>query len=200
MSRRIEITVWVALAGVALSLGCASQPAGPERVQAVCPVGTTTAQAINAAHDVLAGMHFPIEKLDADQGILRTRPLRAGQFFEFWQDDNVGAFNTAEANVQSIRRIVEIRVKPQAEDASSSQSTASGLSIECDVQVQRLALPGNEAASMSQAYRIHTRSQPNVQILDVTPQQRKGMAWIDLGPDPQLAAEIVTRIERKLGH
>jgi hypothetical protein len=47
---------------------------------------------------------------------------------------------------------------------------------------------------------MHTRSQPTRQVFDVTPQQQAGMAWIDLGSDPALAAEIVKRIGRKLGH
>ncbi len=199
--------VWLVILGSMLaSLGCASREAVPSPSQMLCPMGATTAQVVNAAHDVLARMHFPIEKLDVEQGIVRTRPLRAGQFFEFWQRDNMGTYNTIEANVQSIRRTVELRVKaeaadrrPEAGNASSLQPTASGLlCIECDVHVQRLALPGNEVAGVSQAYQIHTRSEPTLQVFDVTPQQRQGMAWIDLGGDPGLAAEILRRIEQRL--
>jgi len=205
MDRRIEVIRWVALVGVAISLGCASSRPRPEPAQVVCPEAVTREQIAQAAYDVLAGMHFPIEKLDVEQGIVRTRPLRAAQFFEFWRSDNVGAFNTAEANVQSIRRTVELRVteqapgqKPKAENASSLQPPASGLCVECNVQVQRLALPGNEVAGVSQAYLIHTRSQSTLQTFDVTPQQQAQMAWIDLGADPELAAEILKRIEKRL--
>ncbi len=88
--------------------------------------------------------------------------------------------------------------KPEAPDATSILPIAPGLCIECTVQVQRLALPGNEVAGVSQAYMIHTRSESTLQVLDVTPQQRAQMAWIDLGPDPQLAAEILKRIEQRL--
>lgn len=200
MNGRIEIVFWVVLAGVTLSLGCASRTAAPRPTQVSCPEGVTTAEAMDAAHDVLAGMHFPIEKLDVERGVIRTRPLRAGQFFEFWRGDNVGAFNTAEANVQSIRRTVELRVNRRAVDHRPQPTGASGLSIDCDVQVQRLALPGNEVAGVSQAYLVHTRSQSTLQVFDVTPGQQAGMAWIDLGPDPQLAAEIIRRIEQKLNH
>jgi hypothetical protein len=187
-----EIVAWVIVGGVLSSLGCASRTAAPSGpAQALCPEGATTAQVVEAAHAVLASMHFTIEKLDAEQGVVRTWPLRAGQFFEVWRSDNVGAFNAAEANFQSIRRTVDLRVGPKAAEASD-------LHIECDVQVQRLALPANEIAGLSQAYQIHTRSTAATQRLDVTPQQREGMAWIDLGEDPQLAALILRRIERRL--
>jgi hypothetical protein len=200
MNERIRRSVWIALVAVALSGGCASPTAAPGPAQVFCPEGVATTQAMEAAHAVLAGMHFPIEKLDVEQGVIKTRPLRAAQFFEFWRSDNVGAFNTVEANVQSIRRTVELRVRRRAVDHKPQAAGAPRLSIECDVQVQRLALPGNEIAGISQAYQIHTRSEATLQVLNVTPQQRAGMAWINLGPDPQLAAEILRRIERKLEH
>lgn len=193
MNRRIEILWWVALAGALLSLGCAAPNTTAEPAHVVYPEGVTTAAVIDAAHDVLADMHFAIEKLDAEHGVIKTRPLRAGQFFELWQCDNAGGYNIAEANVQSIRRIVELRIESEATDAS-------GPHIECNAVVQRLALPSNEVAGVSQAYLMHTRSQSTLQVFEVTPQQRAQMAWIDLGQDPQLAAEIVKRIGRKLQH
>lgn len=198
MSRRIEVVRWVALVGVALSLGCASRPSEPGPAQTLRLESVAKEQAVRAAHDILSKMHFPIEKLDVEQGIVRTRPLRGAQFFEFWRSDNVGAFNTAEANVQSIRRIVEVRVKALERGSVEATPEATAYGLECTVQTQRLALPGNPVAGVSQAYLIHTRSDSTLQTLDVTPQQQSQMAWIDLGDDPKLAAEIVRRIERRL--
>lgn len=198
MSRRIEVVRWVALVGVAFSLGCASRPPEPGPARTLRLESVAKEQAVWAAHDILSKMHFPIEKLDVEQGIVRTRPLRGAQFFEFWRSDNVGAFNTAEANVQSIRRIVEVRVKALERGSVEAATESSGYRLECTVQTQRLALPGNPVAGVSQAYLIHTRSDSTLQTLDVTPQQQSQMAWIDLGDDPRLAAEIVKRIEKAL--
>jgi len=200
MNRRIEAMRWIALAGTALSLGCAAPHPTPGPTRAICPEGISAAAVINAAHDVLADLHFTIEKLDAGHGVIKTRPLRAGQFFELWQWDNVGGYNAAEANVQSIRRTVELRVTTETVDGKSETGDADNLRIECDVKVQRLALPGNEVAGVSQAYLMHTRSQAGLQVFEVTQQQREGMAWIDLGQDADLAAEILKRIVRKLRH
>jgi hypothetical protein len=198
MSGRIEVIRWVALVGAVLSLGCASPEPAPQPAQTLCPETVTREQAVQVVHGVLTEMHFPIEKLDVEQGVVRTRPLRAAQFFEFWRSDNVGAFNTAEANVQSIRRIVEVRVEALERASVEAATDSHAHRLECTVQVQRLALPGNEIAGVSQAYLIHTRSESTLQVLDVTPGQRAQMAWIDLGPDPELAAEILKRVEQKL--
>ncbi len=196
---------YVFVSGILLAAGCANQNTASAPAQMLCRDGTTTAAVMEAADDVLSRMHFSIEKLDPEHGVIRTRPLRAGQIFEFWRSENVGPFNSAEANLQTIRRSVELRVKKQAADrgpeaggASRLQPAAAGLCIECDVSVQRLSLPGNEIASVSQAYRIHSRSEPTVQRLAVTPEQEQGMAWVDLGRDPQLAAEILQRVAQRL--
>ena len=69
-----------------------------------------------AAERVLTRMHFAIEKLDAEQGVVKTRPLRGAQFFEFWRSDNVSSYDCEEANLQSVRRTVELRVKKEAVD------------------------------------------------------------------------------------
>jgi hypothetical protein len=66
------------------------------------------------------------------------------------------------------------------------------------VRVERLSLPENAIASTSQGYRIHSQSSPLLQTFELTGRQQAGMAWIDLGDDPALAAEILRRIERKL--
>ncbi len=198
MSRRTEIIRWVVLIGATFSLGCASPRPEPKPAKTLRLESVAKEQAVWAAHDILSQMHFPIEKLDVEQGIVRTRPLRGAQFFEFWRSDNVGAFNTAEANVQSIRRIVEVRVKALERGSVEATPEATAYGLECTVQTQRLALPGNPVAGVSQAYQIHTRSDSTLQTLDVTPQQQSQMAWIDLGDDPKLAAEIVRRIERRL--
>jgi len=199
MNRRIEILWWGALAGILSAPGCTAPDRNAGHRHEVCPEGVTTAAVIDAAHNVLADMHFTIEKLDAEHGVIKTRPLRAGQFFEFWQRENVGGYNIAESNVQSIRRTVELRVTKDAKDTSSLQPPASGLHIECNVLVQRLTLPPNEVAGVSQAYLMHTRSEAGLQVFEVTEQQREQMAWLDLGSDPALADKIVQRIERKLG-
>jgi hypothetical protein len=167
--------------------GCA-KPNRNETVEPICPTGIDKQQAMLIAEDVLSKLHFSIDKSDANLGVIKTRPLTAAQFFEFWRKDNVGAFNFDEANLHSIRRIAEININQQD----------THLCISCKVNTQRLYLPEQEAASRSQLYEIFSKSTQTKQKLILNPKQKEGMAWVDLGNDPKLAAVILKQIESKI--
>jgi len=156
-------------------------------------------QAMEVAEDILVKMHFTIEKADADpatlgintrrwRGFIRTRPLPGAQFFEFWRSDNVGAGNWLESNLHSIRRVVELNMSEQDE----------GLCINCDVQKYRLSLPERRVSSSARAYDMFSKSSPALQRIELNPEQKESMAWIDLGKDTQLTAEILKRISSML--
>lgn len=180
----------VALTATAIApMGCHGYRQVEQAAEPLRLTDAAYADVVQAAEATLGGMRFAIEKLDAEQGIIRTEPLRGAQFFEFWRSDNASLLSAAEANLHTIRRTVEVRIR---------EETDRGVCVDCDVWVQRLSLPENEVASISQAYRIHSRSTAAFQTLELDPQQRLAMAWIDLGNDPRLAAEILERIERRL--
>ena len=141
-------------------------------------------QTMKAAEDVLTQMHFSIEKFDYDNGYIRTRPLSGAQFFEFWRSDNVGTENWIQANIHSIRRTVELYINQNDEN----------LNTNCDVQIQRLSLPSREIPGSAQAYQLFSRSSIFMQTLQLHPEQQRDMAWIDLGKDTELEAEILKRI------
>ena len=154
--------------------------AGTQRYEAleqICLPDTPKAEAMQIAEDVLGKMHFTIDKADADQGLIRTRPLPGPQFFEFWRSDH-----SAEANLHSIRRIVELNISQQAEK----------LCIGCDVKVQRLSLPELRGTGRE------VRGTGSMQNLNLSPKQKKDMAWLDLGKDTRLETEILKRIEKRI--
>lgn len=189
--RRLPITCEVVVvAALALSAGCG----GPRQVRSSGgPLhlnGVSRKDALWAAERTLSDMHFVIEKLDVQQGIVRTEPLRGAQVFELWRSDNVGLYDTAEANLNTIRRSVELRFSDEQ----------GSMRVDCNVPVQQLSLPENEVASVSQAYQMHSASTNTIQRLQLSPQQKQGMAWIDLGQDQALAARILKRIEARLQH
>jgi hypothetical protein len=157
-------------------------------VKPICVDNIDKIQAMETVEDVLAKMHFTIEKADTKSGYIRTRPLAGAQFFEFWRSDNVGADNWLESNLHSIRRVVELNMSEQDE----------GLCINCDVQKYRLSLPEHHVSSSARAYEMFSESSPALQNLRLNPEQKAGMAWIDLGKDRQLAAEILKRISSML--
>ncbi|MFZ2148866.1 MAG: hypothetical protein WAV28_16755 [Sedimentisphaerales bacterium] len=178
--------------------GCAEQQQNGT-VKPICVENIDKLQAMEMAEDILAKMHFTIEKADADpatlgintrrwRGFIRTRPLAGAQFFEFWRSDNVGASNWLESNLHSIRRVVELNMSEQDKE----------LCINCNVQIYRLSLPEHHVSSSARAYEMFSESDPALQNLKLLPEQKAGMAWIDLGKDRQLAAEILKRISSML--
>jgi hypothetical protein len=169
---------------IALVGGCAGQRPSMTEAESARLAHVTTAGAVEAALDVLTRMHFEIEKADAAHGVVRTRPLRSAQVFEFWRQDTPTASDVLEADIQTMRKIVEIDFKP----------TDNQLAVNCRVRVQRLSLPEAGTASVSHAYQMHSRSTSTEQSLQLSARQQRQMAWIDLPDDSVLARRIVERI------
>ena len=140
------------------------------------------------AEDVLVKMHFTIDKANEENGFIKTKPLTGAQFFEFWRSDNVGADNWLLSNLHSIRRLVELNINEQDKD----------LSINCDVQIYRLSLPERNIRSSAHAYDLFSASGPALQNIQITPEQKADMVWIDMGKDRQLEAEILKQIEKQI--
>jgi len=175
--------------------GCAQQTSAPLRVKVQGSAlyverdqGIGTAVLMEVAEDVLANMYFTIDKTDADSGLIRTMPLPGAQFFEFWRSDNVGVDNTLAANLHTIRRAVTLDISQQGKE----------LRIGCNVQAQRLSLPERQVSSSARVYGMFSLSSPSLQRLKLNPAQKKEMAWIDLGRDSRLEAEILKRIETRI--
>jgi hypothetical protein len=188
--RRMMIcrSIW-AMGAIWLLAGCAErQPPTTAGEPIVLPSGTTPA-AVDAAEDVLVRMDFDIEKADAVNGVVRTRPLRSAQVFEFWRQDNLQLRDAAEANLQTLRKWVEITLR----------RSDGSLAIDCRVRVQRLSLPGSRTASVSQAYQMHSRSTPTLQSLRLNPGQKREMVWIDQDDDALLSKRIVEQIADRMG-
>jgi hypothetical protein len=182
-----KVLLFMVCSAFCLVTGCA-QRQHQETVEQICLTDTQKPKAMQAAEDVLARMFFTIDKSDTEQGIIRTKPLPAAQSFEFWRSDNVGSFNSTEANLHSIRRTAELDISRQG----------GQLCINCDVKVQRLSLPEHQVTSNGRSYAMFTPSKQSIQVLELHPEQKKDMAWIDLGSDKQLATDILKRIEKSV--
>jgi len=176
-----------ALVSASLFCGCAKQQA-VDAPEPLAVAGLDKAEAMTLSEDVLARMHFAIEKADPNAGIVRTAPLTGSQFFEFWRSDSVGSFNKSEANLQNVRRIVEVQV-----------DEADGVvHIDCRAEVQRLSLTEHRVSSSARAYQMHSESTQSLQRLSLSEAQARNMAWVDLGPDNELAAAVLKRIEARI--
>lgn len=189
--RSTALSILVPLIAALTLLGCASsqqqaaEEAGPRQK---CLEDIDAAQAMEAVQETLLDLHFTIEKADPETGLIRTHPLSGAQFFEFWRKDSVGSFNKKEANFHSIQRTATLQVSRKAE----------GTCIECEVNTQRLNLPEHEVSSSARAYAMFTESSASMQRLKLSDEQKAGVAWVDLGKDGRLAADILRRIEAEI--
>jgi hypothetical protein len=156
-----------------------------ETVERICVDTEAKQYVMQAAQDVLGRMQFRIDKADGGAGYIRTLPLEGGQFFEFWRGDNVGGHNFGESNLHTLRRIVELEVRPQG----------GQVCVEGEARTYRLSLPESEQLSVTQAYEVFTRDQTRLQQFRLSDEQKENMGWIELGVDEALTTEILRRIE-----
>jgi hypothetical protein len=187
MEKTFRLITYALVSVGVLAAGC-GQKQQLEPVRQICLAGVHKQETMQAAQECLSKMHFEIDKADSEQGYIRTRPLSGAQWFEFWRSDNVGAFNNAEANIQDIRRTVELNFGPMEDK----------LCINCVVTVQRLSLPERKIASSAQAYSMFTKSSGGVQQLKLSDAQKKVAAWLDFGQDESLGTEILKRLENQI--
>ena len=178
---------WVLLGIAAFLLaGCASKTEFPAPGP-LCS-GLSLDEAMQIGEDVLAGLRFPIAKYDADAALIQTGPYEGAHFFEFWRSDDASAYDRAYSNVHSVQRIAELSFDQQA----------GRLCISCKVELQRLSRPEGEITGSAKAFSLFSESEETRQTLQINPEQKEGMAWLDMGQDNKLAAKIMKRIEKKI--
>lgn len=168
-------------------LGGCSQPEQVVSSDPVC-LDFTMNQTMEAAKAALIQMHFNLEKDDPQTHYLRTRPLPGAQFFQFWRKDNADAYSAAQANMHSLRRIVEMEFSEKD----------NAVCIACRVQVQRLSFPEKPIEGRNASASAFTESQYNRQSVLVDEDQLAKMEWLDAGPDRALEQRILERVKKQL--
>ena len=166
--------------------GCAQkQQIKPEPI---CLANMDLQAAMNQTELVLLKMNFIVNKADISSGIMRTKPLPGGQFFEIWRQDNRDNYSRAMSNLHSIQRTAELNFM-QRNDL---------LCIDCNVIIERLSIPEKEIDSSARAYSLFSSSNESMQALFLNEEQEKNMSWVDIGRDNKLATVILDRIYKKL--
>lgn len=182
-----ESLILVGCASLLFFAGCAEQQQAVE----LCVPSGNEALLMQTAEGVLTELHFTIDKVDVERGLLRTRPLAGTQFFEFWQKDNVGAFNSMEANLHSIRRTVELTVN-QAPDKQSGQ-----LCVDCNVITERLSIPQRRFSDTSPITEMFSQNRLTVHELEFEENRKRAVTWLPLGNDTELGFKILARLKNR---
>jgi hypothetical protein len=110
----------------ALATGCIGQPQHPAATQPATIVNLATTQPSywmdqpptatvdsqdfqklwTSCEDVARDFLFRLDRQDYRSGILTTRPMVSGQWFEPWRRDNRRAYDVAESSIATIRRTI----------------------------------------------------------------------------------------------
>jgi len=179
-----SLNIIVICINILLSAGCGSKQ-HCETVKKLCFSKADKEQIMKTTEDVLSRMSFSIAKSDVESGYIKTRPLRGAQWFEFWRKDNVGAENSTEANLHTIRRIVELSINPENEE----------FCVNCNVKVQRLSMVDAEPKRASDEYEIFLGKSTRLKQREFDSMQK---SWIELGEDEKLSTKILRQIEQKI--
>ena len=183
MLNRVVLIVTGFLAVIVVS-GC-SEPVSYQVPEPVCFTSVNQDRLMEAGEQVLLDMHFEIEKFDVEKGVIKTYPLRGGQFFEFWRSDNVGSQNKADSNLYSILRSVDLQVTEKGTQHC----------LEITSRKRRLSIPEQELVSGSQNAGIFTGGSVNFQKIRL---ETENLEWIEMGRDYPLENRILDRIADKI--
>lgn len=164
--------------------GCTGEVAVEPGVP-VCFSADSRGAAMAVCEDVLVRMHFKIDKFDVDKGYIKTRPLRGGQFFEFWRSDSVGTENKRMSNMHSVLRTVELQV-----DESEGQ-----FCVECTTHMRRLSIEETKVTNSSLNRGIFSGSRTFQKLHP----KSENLEWIAMGSDEKLEQRILGRILYKGG-
>ncbi len=184
MNRWIFVTISCFYA--LLFLGCTEKtgPLPPTGQQCLERGGVETA--MQEAEDMLFRMNFVIEKFDPDSGVILTRWLYGAQFFQFWRGDTVGKFNTAESNMHSISRQVEMEFS----------SEGGQVCIDCRVNMRRFSVVDDNIRGMAWVDSLVTGGDIDEQEIRLS--EDKEYNWIDLGRDGNLERKLLDIMKKRL--
>ena len=182
-----NVSIFAIMVLVVLLAGCSA----PEQILSsdpVCLPGIEVPETMEVARTVLDRMQFTMEKYDTQARYLRTRPLSGAQFFQIWRQDNASAYTSAEANLKSLRRIVEMEFSP----------FANRTCIKCRVYVQQLSLPEEPIEGVLRMAGNYTDSSSSNQTLRLEGRQLEKMEWLDKGLDRALEQKILEKIKEEV--
>ncbi|MFH1614743.1 MAG: hypothetical protein ABIG61_06640 [Planctomycetota bacterium] len=185
--RKNEYFLAAVLLAMCLSYGCAGNKHS-DAVKKVCEPSITRAEATNLSERVLTKMGFTIEKADADQGLVQTRPLAGAQRIEFWRTDSVGSANRNMADLHTIHRTVVLNISEEA----------GQVCIDGKVQVRKLSLPEKDITYTDTSRNVFDEGVLQLQGRVSQPKKEEQAAWIDMGFDEELRGKILKRIQRTL--
>ncbi len=154
---------------------------GVDETRSAVVTGAAVEDTMNSSRERLGRMGFKFDKFDTASGYLRTEPLGGSQFFELWRDENVGAYNAAMSNINSVARIVEMNFNQIGDDVY----------VDCTAHINQLSLETGDLQGVSDMKNAFTKSSGGFQRLSI---KGGNAGWKNLGRDAKLEELILSEI------
>ncbi len=141
-----------------------------------------------ASLDVLRSYRFKIDLQDRRRGLIKTEPMVARHFFEFWRRDAASAYDVVEGTLQTIYVIASVQV---------SRIKPDGSDYKLDVVVHRVRSDQIEAQSIGAAGIERSQYEAIGTGGNKLYDPAKG-SMVLLGTDENLAFELQYEIENEV--
>lgn len=170
---------------LSLAPGCASSP-GPSAFQVS---DDQYARVFDATRDELTRMGFDLERIDAQAGVIETRPKQTAGIATPWDTEQTTLGQEWEDFTNDQRRVV--RVTFDAAQAQPADSQPAGREVSVEVTVYRLRVPGQRIET--EAIRLSRRSIDELELAS----GRAGFYLTPIGRDTRLESRLAAGIEKR---
>lgn len=137
---------------------------------------------------LLREFDFVPQRVDRTAGEIVTLPTTSGQWFEFWRGDVIGAYQSLESSLHTVRRSVAINLARDAEGPEGDYRVA------VTVAKTRYSAPDRQVTTPSGALAIYSDRLPTTEGLKKS--ATRGEHWVELGRDGLLEARLLARLRR----
>jgi len=178
------------LALLLAAVGCESSDAAANRstFRLSLPPDSDRADRLwSTAQEVLREHRFALDRVDRGAGVITTRPEGSQHFFEFWRHDVDTWSDRWEATMNSIRRWVEVTIRP-AEDGIESE-------IAVVVHKERISSADRQFNNTGAAFQFFGSSLPSTAGKPIDPAADR---WLSLGRDPAMELRLLNRIVERM--
>jgi len=175
------------LAGFSLAQapGCASAPGSA----AFEVADERYASVFDATRLELTRMGFELERIDAQAGVIETRPKQTAGLATPWDTEQTTLGQEWEDFTNDQRRVVRVTFD-HAADAAAGEPVG-GREVRVEVTLYRLRVPGRRIET--EAVRLSSRSIDEQELES----GRAGLYLTPIGRDTRLEARLASRIEKR---
>ncbi len=151
-----------------------------------------------ASLELLREYYFTADPLqggmqDRRTGLIRSAPMIAQYWFEFWRKDAANYSDWAEGSVQKIYRQVTIRIKPSPADPTQFVATVETQTFRSDKTMRWQA---HDSLSIYGMFMVPGQEVGMHQLLLNEPTEEQGAMIVSLGRDRALEDKMATELAK----